>query len=75
MVGVILNLSVWFALHVLFGEVRLDGAVPVPVWASFSAAGAGLSVLAMVLLVGLRLPMGAVLALLAALAGTGFLVT
>lgn len=74
-VGVILNLSVWFALHVLFGEVRLDGAVPVPVWASFSAAGAGLSVLAMVLLVGLRLPMGAVLALLAALAGTGFLVT
>lgn len=35
-VGVVLNLAVWFALHVLFGEVREAQAygmiVNVPVW-------------------------------------------
>ncbi|MBC7132713.1 MAG: chromate efflux transporter [Roseovarius sp.] len=73
-VGVILNLSLWFALHVIFAEMRADTRVPVPVWGSLSVAGAGLTALALVLLIGLRLPMGRVLALMAGLAGVGHLV-
>ena len=47
-VGVILNLTLWFGLHVLFGQVaRLAG--PIPIWwpqlASFDAASAILSIL------------------------------
>jgi chromate transporter len=37
-VGVVLNLAVWFAIHTLFDDVReiqfLGGPVPIPVWAS-----------------------------------------
>ena len=44
MVGVILNLTVWFALHVLFGSVTRRFAGPlrllVPELASLSLAGA-----------------------------------
>lgn len=67
-VGVILNLSLWFALHVVFGELRESAIGPVPVWGTVSWTGLGLTVLAAVLLLWLRVPMGRVLALMAALA-------
>ncbi len=45
-VGVVLNLAVWFALHVLFAEVwtfaRFGMDIEVPVWASLDVAAAGL---------------------------------
>jgi chromate transporter len=73
-VGVILNLSVWFALRVLFAELRPGAVGPVPVWSSLSLGGAGLTALAAVLLFGLRWPMGAVLVAMAGLAGAVHLV-
>ncbi|MBE0454440.1 chromate efflux transporter [Roseovarius autotrophicus] len=73
-VGVILNLSVWFALHVVFIEIRDDALLPVPVWASFSWPGAGFTALAVALLVGARLSMGWVLTVMAGLAGGWHLV-
>jgi len=57
-VGVILNLTVWFALHVLFGHVETVAAGPVtvsvPVLSSFQPVLAALGVLAAVLIFGLR---------------------
>jgi chromate transporter len=50
-VGVVLNLAIWFALHTLFGEVRpfeagpLDFDVPVPAsldWAALLLAAAAM---------------------------------
>jgi len=64
---VIANLSLWFALHVVFGELR-DGALgPVPVWDTLSVLALALTALAAALLLGLRWPMAPVLALMAAL--------
>ena len=65
-VGVIANLTLWFALHVLFaqlapltlGPLRLD----LPVWGSLNLAMAGLSALALLAVFGLRLGMATVLA-------------
>jgi len=74
-VGVILNLSLWFALHVVFGELRESAFGPLPVLATISWAGLGLTVLAAGLLVGLKMPMGRVLVLMAALAGMTHLLT
>lgn len=58
-VGVILNLSVWFALHVVFGAVAATHHGPVrlwtPEWASLNVEALLLSVLAAALLFGLRL--------------------
>jgi chromate transporter len=68
-VGVILNLSVWFALHVLFSDVARSPLGPLPDPASFLPINAGLTCLAAILLLGLRLPMIAVLALMAGVAG------
>jgi chromate transporter len=68
-VGVILNLSVWFALHVLFGRVRETAFGPVPDWGTFSPLSLGFVLLAAALLLGARLSMVRVLALLAVLAG------
>lgn len=51
-VGVIANLSLWFGLHVLFGDVSTWGAMPVPVWSSFNLISATLAILAGVLLIG-----------------------
>lgn len=72
--GVILNLAVWFALHVLFAEVgRLDWgplAVPAPSLGSFSPVAAALSAAALLLLVRVRMP---VVAVLAASAAAGYL--
>jgi chromate transporter len=45
--GVILNLSLWFALHVVFGKVeRLSGPVPIwwPDWSGFDAAALTLAI-------------------------------
>ncbi|RXV64872.1 chromate transporter [Roseovarius sp. A46] len=70
-VGVILNLSLWFALHVVFGKLRESPVGPVPVWGTVSWTGLGLTVLAAVLLLWVRVPMGRVLALMAALAAAG----
>jgi chromate transporter len=58
-VGVILNLSIWFALHVIFGEVRtvtsfgLD--LDVPVWGTLNPASALLVLAAMFGVFRLRL--------------------
>jgi chromate transporter len=55
-VGVILNLAVWFALHVLFGSVStvagpLGAELTVPVWTTFQWFPAALAVAAFVALV------------------------
>ncbi len=68
--GVILNLSIWFGLHLLFGKVeRLSG--PVPMWwpdlASFDVAAFVLSCLAGFALLRLHLGMAKTLAFCAAL--------
>lgn len=68
-VGVILNLSLWFAAHVFFAEVGHLTTGPLdmvlPVWSSFSPHAAALAGLAGLLLLGLRWPLPAVLALMA----------
>ncbi|SEM54632.1 chromate transporter [Gemmobacter aquatilis] len=65
-VGVVLNLAIWFALHVLFAEVTLRHWGPVqmevPVWATLNPAAAVLSALALLAVFRLRLGMGTVLA-------------
>ncbi|MFB2532991.1 chromate efflux transporter [Paracoccus sp. p4-l81] len=69
-VGVIANLAIWFALHVIWtkvqthqiGPLRLD--LPVP--GSLDPAAAGLAVLAMVAVFGLRMGVASVLAISAA---------
>jgi chromate transporter len=57
-VGVILNLSIWFALHVLFGEVRVETSGPlnvsIPVLASIDWAALGLMLMAALLLFRLK---------------------
>jgi chromate transporter len=77
-VGVIANLSVWFALHVLFTraeEVQLAGlSLTLPDWRSFDAAAFGIAALAFALLFGLKWNVPRVLGLcaLAGLATTLF---
>lgn len=53
-VGVIANLSIWFALHVLFGMVvpKAMLAMPLPVWNSFDVTAAALTVGAAALMFG-----------------------
>jgi chromate transporter len=64
--GVILNLAVWFALHVMFGEIA-EGRGPLglrwiaPVWKSVDPAAVAISGAAFVALMRLRAPMLAVL--------------
>ncbi|WP_224824637.1 chromate efflux transporter [Cognatishimia sp. MH4019] len=71
-VGVIANLSVWFALHVFFTTLTptpfLGTQLPVPVPGSLSLAALGLTVVAAILIFGLRLSLPLVL-LVMALAG------
>lgn len=68
-VGVILNLSVWFALHVLFGEVREVQAGPLrtilPNWDAFQPLPAALTLVAAWLLLVRHMGMVRVLALMA----------
>jgi chromate transporter len=70
-VGVILNLAVWFAIHVIWAKVVAVRAGPLsvdlPVLSSVNWAAAGLSVLALVAVFRLRLGMGVVIAGAAAL--------
>ncbi|MBZ0122819.1 MAG: chromate transporter, partial [Roseovarius sp.] len=74
-VGVILNLSVWFALHVLFADVDTGRFGPKVAAASLQPEMAVLVALAGALLFLLRLPMVATLALMAILAaGREFLI-
>jgi len=71
-VGVILNLSLWFALHVLFGSVAAVWHGPLLIWtpdlASLNVEALLLSVLAAVLLLRLHLGIASTLALAAAAA-------
>ena len=52
MVGVILNLAVWFGLHVVFDEVRtatsLGLDINLPVWTTLNLAAAALVLAALV---------------------------
>ncbi|NBZ86519.1 chromate efflux transporter [Stagnihabitans tardus] len=67
-VGVILNLSLWFAIHVIWREVGPGPfALQIPVWSSIDWAAAGLSVLALVAVFRLKLGMATVLGGAAAL--------
>ena len=68
-VGVIANLSLWFALHVLFGQILRGplGAYPVP--ATLDATAAVLTALAAILMLALRIPMLPALAVMAAAGG------
>ena len=74
MVGVILNLAIWFALHVIFAEHRSVSLGPIhlelPVWSSLDIWAALLSALALAAVFRLKLGMATVLAGAAAL---GFL--
>ncbi len=64
-VGVILNLAIWFAIHVVWTEVRRIEAGPLalelPVLASIDLAAAGLSALALFAVFRLKLGMATVL--------------
>jgi len=57
-VGVILNLSLWFALHVIFGKVTATWYGPLQIWtpelASLNIEALALAILAAALLFGLR---------------------
>lgn len=68
-VGVILNLSLWFALHVLFGSITATWHGPVQIWtpefASLNVEALALSILAAALLFGLRLGIAGTLAITA----------
>ncbi|TNC50511.1 chromate efflux transporter [Rubellimicrobium rubrum] len=72
-VGVILNLSVWFALHVLFAEVAPLQMGPIqtlrPVWASFQPVAALLALAAGWLLLKRHVSMPLTLAIITAVAG------
>ena len=74
-VGVIANLSLWFALHVLFAQVETVDAgiarLSVPVWASFDVRAAGLTALAFILLFAAK---WSVLRTLSLCAGAGLLI-
>ena len=65
-VGVVLNLAVWFALHVLFGEVRdvraLGVTLPVPTLATVNLASLALTVAAVVAVFRFKVGMIPVLA-------------
>ena len=64
-VGVILNLSLWFALHVIFARVTMTGFGPLPDWTSFHWQAAALTALACLLHLRLGLPLPAYLAVMA----------
>ncbi|TCD15331.1 chromate efflux transporter [Oricola cellulosilytica] len=69
-VGVIANLALWFALHVLFGaygEVRLGALVlPDPEWSAIDPFAAAIAICAGIALIGFRLNMIVVLIVAAA---------
>lgn len=62
--GVILNLAVWFTLHVLFADIGKGSFGPALRIDSFSVLNAGLVLLAALLYLGLKVPMVAGLVLM-----------
>ncbi|MEM6760027.1 MAG: chromate efflux transporter [Pseudomonadota bacterium] len=68
-VGVIANLSVWFALHVLFRDVTRMGALPVPELTSFDPVAALFTLLAALCMLVLKRSLIVTLALLACAGG------
>jgi chromate transporter len=74
-VGVILNLSVWFALHVLFDDIRTMNvgplSAPIPVWSSLNPAALALTAIAAILLLGARAGLALTLFLIAAIGALG----
>jgi chromate transporter len=71
-VGVILNLSLWFALHVLFGKITAVRHGPLQLWtpdlATLNVEALSLALLAAALLFGLRLGILSTLAITASIA-------
>jgi chromate transporter len=69
-VGVILNLSLWFALHVVFGTVTATWHGPLQLWtpdlATLNVEAVVLAILAAILLFGFRLGIAGTLAIAAA---------
>ena len=70
MVGVILNLSIWFALHVLFDQVGKLGVMPLPVLSTINLVAALLTGTAAVLMLRFKLGLVPTMGLMA-LAGMG----
>ncbi len=68
-VGVIANLSLWFALHVLFGQIMRGPLGAYPVLATLDPTAAILTALAAIVLLALRIPMLPALAVMAAAGG------
>ncbi|PSL17276.1 chromate transporter [Shimia abyssi] len=66
--GVIINLSLWFTLSLIFGPLLTNHAIPLPDLTQFQPLTAALVALASALLLGLRLPLLLVLGV-CALAG------
>lgn len=66
-VGVIANLTIWFALHVLFDRVDppLILALPLPDWSSFNPTATALTAFAAILMLGLRIGFVSSMAILA----------
>ncbi|MDW4496393.1 chromate efflux transporter [Sulfitobacter sp. D35] len=66
-VGVILNLALWFGMHVLFAETRAVAGLPLtlPVVATLDIRAAALTVLAAGLMLGLRRSIGETLLVMA----------
>jgi chromate transporter len=77
-VGVVMNLAVWFALHVVFRTVdspRWHGIGPdVPVWASLDVTALSLALVAAIAILRLKIGLLRVLALCAALGVASHLV-
>jgi len=71
---VILNLSLWFALHVIFGKVTATWYGPLQIWtpelATLNIEALALALLAAALLFGLRLGIAGTLAVSAGAALT-----
>ncbi|MGH8108991.1 MAG: chromate efflux transporter [Arenimonas sp.] len=61
-VGVILNLSVWFTLHTVFSQVESKSfgwlQLDIPVWTSIDPAACVLAIMALIAMLRFRLPMG-----------------
>jgi chromate transporter len=61
-VGVVLNLSVWFALHTLFGTVQTQRygvlTVEVPQWSTLHGLASALAVGAMLAMLRFKIGMG-----------------
>ncbi|SLN39320.1 putative chromate transport protein [Falsiruegeria litorea R37] len=77
-VGIILNLSVWFALHVLFADVsqRSVGvfSMPVPNWPSFDPTAGIFCMIAAIWMLGLKRGLGETLLMMAGLGAAAHLV-